>query len=206
MIFFVQVLIPNSKYRTFSTFLFSKQYIKHNMHSWVHAQSYLTLCNPMELKPARLLCPWDSWGKNTGVVAITFFRGSSRLRDWTWVSCIAGRVFTVWATRKAHLVAILKRVLESHLTHLANCGVSILRALSYLCYSKKKKKIGFQLLTDKSSFCTLPFPGRTRLNPAVAQRSSEVIALVADYVPLVFARRSPNFLFCSPIKQPAIKT
>ena len=101
MIFFVQVLIPNSKYRTFSTFLFSKEYIKHNMHSWVHAQSYLTLCNPMELKPARLLCPWDSWGKNTGVVAITFFRGSSRLRDWTWVSCIAGRVFTIWVIKEA---------------------------------------------------------------------------------------------------------
>ena len=29
-------------------------------------------------------------------VAIPFSRGSSRPRDWTWVSCIAGRVFTVW--------------------------------------------------------------------------------------------------------------
>ena len=32
-------------------------------------------------------------------VAITFFRGSSWLRDWTWVSCIPGRFFTIWATR-----------------------------------------------------------------------------------------------------------
>ena len=29
-------------------------------------------------------------------VAIPFSRGSSLPRDWTWVSCIAGRVFTVW--------------------------------------------------------------------------------------------------------------
>ena len=34
-------------------------------------------------------------------VAISFSRGSSWLRDRTQVSCIAGRVFTVWATREA---------------------------------------------------------------------------------------------------------
>ena len=27
----------------------------------------LTLCNRMDCSPARLLCPWDSPGKNTGV-------------------------------------------------------------------------------------------------------------------------------------------
>ena len=31
----------------------------------------------------------------------TFFRGSSWPRGWTWVSRIAGRFFTVWATREA---------------------------------------------------------------------------------------------------------
>ena len=35
-------------------------------------------------------------------VAIPFSRGSSRSRDQTQVSCIAGRFFTVWATRVAH--------------------------------------------------------------------------------------------------------
>ena len=34
-------------------------------------------------------------------VAITFSRGSSQSRDETQVSCIAGRIFTVWATREA---------------------------------------------------------------------------------------------------------
>ena len=49
--------------------------------------SYLTLCNPMD----RLLCPWNSPGKNTGVVATSSSRGSSRPRDRThvsYVSCI----------------------------------------------------------------------------------------------------------------------
>ena len=35
-------------------------------------------------------------------VAILFSRGSSQPRDGTWVSYIAGRFFTVWATREAH--------------------------------------------------------------------------------------------------------
>ena len=35
-------------------------------------------------------------------VAMTFSRGSSQPRDWTRVSCIAGRFFTIWATREAH--------------------------------------------------------------------------------------------------------
>ena len=34
-------------------------------------------------------------------VAISISRGSSWPRDWTWVSRIAGRLFTVWATRQA---------------------------------------------------------------------------------------------------------
>ena len=34
-------------------------------------------------------------------VAIFFSRGSSWPRDWTWVSCIAGRHFTIWATWEA---------------------------------------------------------------------------------------------------------
>ena len=38
------------------------------------------------------------------VGGIPFFRGSSQPRDWTWVSCIAGRFFTCWATREAPLM------------------------------------------------------------------------------------------------------
>ena len=34
-------------------------------------------------------------------VAIPFSRGSSQLRDWTWVSHIVGKFITIWATREA---------------------------------------------------------------------------------------------------------
>ena len=35
----------------------------------------------------RLLCPWNFPGKNIGVVAISFSRGTSQLRDQTHISC-----------------------------------------------------------------------------------------------------------------------
>ena len=40
-------------------------------------------------------------------VAIPFSRGSSQPRDQTWVSCIAGRSFTIWATREALSVKLI---------------------------------------------------------------------------------------------------
>ena len=59
-----------------------------------------TLLWPHRLQPARLLCPWNFPGKNTGVGCHSFCRGSSPPRDWIQVSCIAGSFFTAWATRR----------------------------------------------------------------------------------------------------------
>ena len=66
------------------------------------AQSCVIL-QPHGLWPARLLCPWDSPGKNTVVDCHALLQGSSQPREWTWVSCIAGGFFTIWATREALL-------------------------------------------------------------------------------------------------------
>ena len=62
-------------------------------------QSCPTLCDPMDsilpgssvhgILQARML----EW------VAIPSSTGSFWPKDWIWVSCIAGRFFTVWATR-----------------------------------------------------------------------------------------------------------
>ena len=40
-------------------------------------QLYLTLGNPMDYKLARLLCPWNSPGKNTGVGSHSLLQGSN---------------------------------------------------------------------------------------------------------------------------------
>ena len=52
-------------------------------------------------------------GKNTEWIAISFSRGSSRLRDRTrvsYVSCIAGRFYTIWAIRETHYFLIWNRL------------------------------------------------------------------------------------------------
>ena len=70
---------------------------------WVSevAQSCSTLCNPMD---------WGAWfatvhrifqARILECVAISSSRGYSRPRDWTPVSHISGRRFTVWATSEA---------------------------------------------------------------------------------------------------------
>ena len=88
-----------------STFLFNKgTYIY--IYIWVKllvvlvAQSCLTLCDRMDCSlPGSsvhgILPRILEW------VAIPISRGSSQSRGWTWVSCLAGRFFSIWATRGA---------------------------------------------------------------------------------------------------------
>ena len=40
-------------------------------------------------------------------VAISFSRGYSQSRDWTQVSCIAGKRINLWATREVDLILFL---------------------------------------------------------------------------------------------------
>ena len=58
---------------------------------------------PHRLQPAWRLYLWNSPGKNTevGCLPLCYSWGSSPPRDWTWVSCIAGKFLTVWVTREA---------------------------------------------------------------------------------------------------------
>ena len=70
-------------------------------------QSCLTLCGPMVytvhgLLQARIL----EW------VAYLFSSRSSQLRNWTGVSCIAGRFFTNWAIREALLTCSLRVIIH----------------------------------------------------------------------------------------------
>ena len=64
-------------------------------------QSYLTLCKPMDCSLPGCSVHGILQARIQEWVAIPFSRRSSWPRDGTWVSCIAGRFFTVWATREA---------------------------------------------------------------------------------------------------------
>ena len=64
-------------------------------------QSCLTLCDPMNCRQPGSFVHGILQARILEWVAIPFSRRSSQPRDWTWVSCIASRFFTHWATREA---------------------------------------------------------------------------------------------------------
>ena len=66
-------------------------------HEW--SKSCSVVSDP--LWPHGLYSPWNYPGQNTGVGNHSLLQESSQPRDRTQVSCITGRFFTSWATRKA---------------------------------------------------------------------------------------------------------
>ena len=66
------------------------------------AQSCPTLCDRIDCSPPGSSIHGIFQTRVLDWVAISFSRGSSWPRDWTQVSHVAGRRFTVWATREAH--------------------------------------------------------------------------------------------------------
>ena len=63
--------------------------------------SGVQLCEPMDCSPRVSLIHGILQARILEWVAIFFSRGSSWPRDWTQVPQIAGRLFTVWATRES---------------------------------------------------------------------------------------------------------
>ena len=63
------------------------------------AQSGPTLCDSMDCSSPGSFVHRILQARILEWIAIPFSRGPSR--PWTWVSCTAGRFFTVWATREA---------------------------------------------------------------------------------------------------------
>ena len=70
------------------------------------AQSCLTLCNPVDCGPPGSSVHGTFPARILEWVAISFSRGSSRPRDQTQVSCLAGRVFTTEPPSKPYIYTI----------------------------------------------------------------------------------------------------
>ena len=70
-------------------------------------QSCLTLCDPMDCSLPGSSIHGIFQARVLEWVAISFSRRSSWPKEWTWVSCVPGRIFTFWATRKAWSTSIL---------------------------------------------------------------------------------------------------
>ena len=67
----------------------------------VHTQSYPTLWDPVDCSLPGSSVHGILQAEILEWVTISFSTGSSWPRDQTWVSCIAGRFFTIWAIREA---------------------------------------------------------------------------------------------------------
>ena len=147
------------------------------------AQSCPTLWDPMDCSPLGFCVHELFQARILEWVAISFSRGSSQPRDWTRVSCTAGRFCTDWATRKAlplWLLEILKCYLWLECISTGRCwareplqgnrkGIS----QSFTPWSTKTLRVKFKafeiwcLLCDRGflvqtlwiysiSFCSLP--------------------------------------------------
>ena len=94
-------MVSKKKYLWYKAKFISKT-IRHIWYVKVSVtQPHLTFCNPMDCSPPGSSVHGILQVRILEWVAIPFSRESSWPRDWTCVSPIAGRFFTIWATRKA---------------------------------------------------------------------------------------------------------
>ena len=109
-------------------------------------QSCLTLCDPMDCNLPGFSVHGIFQARILEWVAISFSRGSSWPRDRTQVSCIAGRCFTLWATREApRKREIFPKFYKANIFLLTKADKGMTRKENYRFLhknpQKKKKKI-----------------------------------------------------------------
>ena len=95
-------------------------------------QSCPTLCSPMDHHPPGSSVHGILQARILHWVAIPFSRGSSWFRDQTWVSCIEGRLYTLWATREAPLICC--RFIQSVQNGKISFFISEYIVMSYVSY------------------------------------------------------------------------
>ena len=107
------------------------------------AQSCLTLCDPVDCSPPGSFIHGILQARILEWVATSFSRGSSRPRDRTQVSCIAGRHFNLWATREAmhtnQSPNTCVHVYVSHKSLFSLIRMEALRAEIFICFVFQKR-------------------------------------------------------------------
>ena len=114
-------------------------------------QACPTLCDSMDCSLPGSSIHGIFWARILEWVIISFSRGSSQPRDWTWVFHIASKLFTIWATRESLLPTSEPRCLFLHCPHML--------ATSYLWLSNTWNETGmaeeknFYILTKLKTTC-----------------------------------------------------
>ena len=117
------------------------------------AQLCLTLCDPTDCSPPGFSVHRILQARILEWIVNSFSRGSSWPRDWTQVSHIAGRVFTIWATREAlkalfglDVYSCNPKVRKQKRKSSANCCCSVMKLCLILCNRMNSNTAGFPVL------------------------------------------------------------
>ena len=112
---------------------------------------------------------WDFPGKKTGVGCISFSRGSSWPRDWTHISCLAGRFFIIEppgkpllnrSDKSRHLVSFLilgKRLCLSPLSKMLAMGFTYMALRLRKYPTTSSLRFLFFLIMKGTEFCHMLF-------------------------------------------------
>ena len=128
------------------------------------AQSCLTFCNPMNCSPPGSSVHEILQARILEWVSILFSRGSSQLRDWTKISHIVGRYFTIWAQGSQRILEWVAYPFSSRSSQLRNrTRVSCIAGGFFTNWATRVSEgpYKFQLQTRKekeSIFPSIPLP------------------------------------------------
>ena len=106
-------------------------------------QSCLTLCDPIDCSPPGSSVNGILQARTLEWVAIPFSRGSSWPRGRTCVTCIAGRFFTIWATREALLCLYVFLITPRHLSF---CYF----AFGFICFCSFRLGMSFPFISKSA--------------------------------------------------------
>ena len=119
-------------------------------------QSCPTLCNSMDCNPPGSSVHGILQARILAWVVIYFSRGSSQPRDWTWVSCIARWLFSIWVSSVTKLCPALCNPMDGNMPGF--CPSLSPGVCSNLCPLSQR----YYLTTSSSaalfSFCLRSFP------------------------------------------------
>ena len=116
-------------------------------------QSCPTLCSPIDCSQPGSSVHGILQERILEWVAISFSRGSSQSRDWTWVSCFAGSFLKVWAT-KGDQVKISSKM------HHSLIGRGLLSTCTLV--QRNKKQVGDLPLISTPTVCQALCPAPQR--------------------------------------------
>ena len=146
--------------------------------------SCVWLCNPMSCSQPGSIVHGILQVRILEWVAISF-RGSLQPRDWTWISCVGGRFFTIWTTREALQSMLLNSISLSPIYLMFSCvmGFSYLMGnFDRVTVSLKHLQRLPQVCMTKSNHFILTVTITHKLDPISFCKWSSITFLQTSYI------------------------